>query len=98
MSLWSVYWVFKQLTGKEGHGPWRFQLLAALGAWTGLAGVLPAILLSSLGGGDRAAICWPGPRQGHPDPVRPYLAVAGWISFMGARIWWRLTCAFAGLG
>ena len=37
-SLWSVYWVFKQLTGKEGMGHGDFKLLAAIGAWVGLEG------------------------------------------------------------
>ncbi|MCY0536306.1 prepilin peptidase, partial [Klebsiella pneumoniae] len=50
VSLWSVWWVFKQLTGKEGMGHGDFKLLAALGAWCGLAGVLPIILISSLVG------------------------------------------------
>ena len=49
-SLWSVYWVFNQITGKEGMGHGDFKLLAAIGAWVGLKGILPTILLSSLVG------------------------------------------------
>ncbi len=84
MSLWSVYWVFKQLTGKEGMGHGDFKLLAALGAWTGLAGILPTILLSSLLGAVIGSI-WllaKGRDKATPIPFGPYLAVAGWISFM----------------
>ncbi|TAM00001.1 MAG: prepilin peptidase, partial [Rhodanobacter sp.] len=48
VSLWSVYWAFKLLTGKEGMGHGDFKLLAALGAWMGPVALLPTILLSSL--------------------------------------------------
>lgn len=84
MSLWSVYWVFKQLTGKEGMGHGDFKLLAALGAWIGLAGILPTILMSSLLGALIGSI-WllaKGRDKATPIPFGPYLAVAGWISFM----------------
>ncbi|MFN3703197.1 prepilin peptidase [Thermomonas sp.] len=84
LSLWSVYWVFKQLTGKEGMGHGDFKLLAAIGAWTGLAGILPTILLSSLVGAIVGSI-WlaaKGRDKATPIPFGPYLAVAGWISFM----------------
>ena len=83
LSLWSVYWVFKQLTGKEGMGHGDFKLLAALGAWTGLAGVLPTVLISSLVGAVIGSI-WlmaKGKDKATPIPFGPYLAVAGWISF-----------------
>ena len=87
MSLWSVYWVFKQLTGKEGMGHGDFKLLAAIGAWTGLAGVLPTILLSSLLGALIGTL-WltlKGRDKATPIPFGPYLAVAGWISFMWGK-------------
>ena len=83
LSLWSVYWVFKQLTGKEGMGHGDFKLLAALGAWTGLAGVLPTILLSSFIVAVVGSI-WlavKGRDKATPIPFGPYLALAGWISF-----------------
>ena len=83
LSLWSVYWVFKQLTGKEGMGHGDFKLLAALGAWTGLAGVLPTILLSSLVGAVVGSI-WLAARgrdRATPIPFGPFLAMAGWLSF-----------------
>ena len=87
LSLWSVYWVFKQLTGKEGMGHGDFKLLAALGAWTGLAGVLPTILLSSLVGAVVGSL-WlaaKGKDKATPIPFGPYLAIAGWISFFWGK-------------
>ena len=83
-SLWSVWWLFKQITGKEGMGHGDFKLLAALGAWVGLAGVLPIILLSSLVGAVLGSI-WlavKGRDRATPIPFGPYLAAAGWIVFM----------------
>ena len=87
LSLWSVYWVFKQLTGKEGMGHGDFKLLAALGAWTGLAGVLPTIMISSLVGVVIGSTwLWlKGRDKATPIPFGPYLAIAGWISFMWGK-------------
>jgi len=84
LSLWSVWWLFKQLTGKEGMGHGDFKLLAALGAWTGLAGVLPTVMISSLVGAAIGSIwLWAkGRDRATPIPFGPYLAIAGWISFM----------------
>jgi leader peptidase (prepilin peptidase) / N-methyltransferase len=82
-SLWSVYWLFKQVTGKEGMGHGDFKLLAALGAWVGLKGILPAILVSSLTGAIVGSI-WlaaKGRDRATPIPFGPYLAFAGWITF-----------------
>lgn len=83
LSLWSVYWVFKQLTGKEGMGHGDFKLLAALGAWVGLKGILPTVLLSSLVGAIIGSI-WlaaKGRDRATPIPFGPYLAIAGWVAF-----------------
>ena len=83
LSLWSVWWVFKQLTGKEGMGHGDFKLLAAIGAWVGLKGILPTILLSSLVGAIIGSI-WltaRGRDKATPIPFGPYLAIAGWIVF-----------------
>ena len=82
-SLWSVYWLFKQLTGKEGMGHGDFKLLAALGAWVGLKGILPTILVSSIVGAIVGSI-WlaaKGRDRATPIPFGPYLAIAGWITF-----------------
>lgn len=84
VALWSVWWVFKQLTGKEGMGHGDFKLLAALGAWCGLAGVLPIVLLSAVAGAIIGSI-WlatQGRDRATPIPFGPYLAIAGWIVFM----------------
>jgi leader peptidase (prepilin peptidase)/N-methyltransferase len=84
ISLWSVWWVFKQVTGKEGMGHGDFKLLAALGAWCGLAGVLPTILMSSLVGAiiGSAWLAIKGRDRATPIPFGPFLAIAGWIVFM----------------
>ncbi|BCT91760.1 type 4 prepilin-like proteins leader peptide-processing enzyme [Lysobacter helvus] len=82
-SLWSVYWVFKQLTGKEGMGHGDFKLLAAIGAWVGLKGILPTILVSSIVGAIVGSV-WlfaAGRDRATPIPFGPYLAIAGWIAF-----------------
>ena len=83
LSLWSVYWLFKQLTGKEGMGHGDFKLLAALGAWVGLVGILPTILISSLVGAVLGSIwlAMKGRDRATPIPFGPYLAIAGWITF-----------------
>jgi leader peptidase (prepilin peptidase)/N-methyltransferase len=84
LSLWSVYWLFKLLTGKEGMGYGDFKLLAALGAWMGPVSLLPIVLLSSLvgavlGGG---LILLRGRDRELPMPFGPFIAVAGWIWFI----------------
>jgi leader peptidase (prepilin peptidase)/N-methyltransferase len=82
-----VWWVFKQLTGKEGMGHGDFKLLAAIGAWVGLKGVLPTILLSSFVGAIIGSI-WlatKGHDRATPIPFGPYLAIAGWIAFFWSQ-------------
>ncbi len=83
-SLWLVWWLFKQLTGKEGMGHGDFKLLAAIGAWCGLKGILPTILFSSLVGAIIGSIwlAMKGRDKATPLPFGPYLAIAGWIVFM----------------
>ena len=81
LSLWSVYWGFKLLTGKEGMGYGDFKLLAAIGAWCGLSAILPVLLMSSLVGAVVGSI-WlaaKGRDRATPIPFGPYLATAGWI-------------------
>ncbi|TWI02893.1 leader peptidase (prepilin peptidase)/N-methyltransferase [Luteimonas cucumeris] len=83
ISLWSVWWLYKQISGKDGMGHGDFKLLAALGAWVGLSGILPTILLSSLVGAlvGSAWLVMKGRDKATPIPFGPYLAVAGWIVF-----------------
>jgi len=89
LSLWSVYWLFKLVTGKEGMGYGDFKLLAMLGAWGGWQ-VLPlTILLSSVVGAVLGTILLRVQRaeSGTPIPFGPYLAIAGWIALLwGDRI------------
>lgn len=82
LSLWSVYWLFKLATGKEGMGHGDFKLLAALGAWLGWQ-LLPAvILLSSLVGAIVGIGLMAFRKHGRevPIPFGPYLAAAGLLS------------------
>jgi len=84
LSLWSVYWLFKLITGKEGMGYGDFKLLAMLGAWGGWQ-VLPlTILLSSLVGAVLGVIMLRlrGSDTSTPIPFGPYLAIAGWIALL----------------
>lgn len=84
VSLWSVWWLFKQLTGKEGMGHGDFKLLAALGAWCGWKGILPIVLLSSLLGAVIGTAWLLANRRrvfSTAIPFGVYLAIAGWIVF-----------------
>src|SRR5690606_19795150 len=84
LSLWSVYKLFKLLTGKEGMGYGDFKLLAALGAWMGWQMLPQIILLSSLVGAviGISLIIIRGRDKNIPIPFGPYLAIAGWIAFV----------------
>ena len=84
LSLWSVYWLFKLATGKDGMGFGDFKLLAALGAWFGWQFLPMIILLSSLVGAvvGIAGIMILGRDKNIPIPFGPYLAAAGWIAAM----------------
>ncbi len=89
LALWSVFWLFKLVTGKEGMGYGDFKLLAALGAWLGWQ-MLPAIiLLSSIVGAAVGITLIAAARHGRniPIPFGPYLAAAGVIAlFWGQQI------------
>jgi leader peptidase (prepilin peptidase)/N-methyltransferase len=84
LSLWSVYWIFKKLTGKEGMGFGDFKLLALLGAWMGWQMLPVIILLSSAVGAvvGIAMILFRGRDRNIPIPFGPYLATAGWIALL----------------
>ncbi|WP_047289270.1 prepilin peptidase [Pseudomonas protegens] len=82
--LWSVFWLFKLLTGKEGMGHGDFKLLALLGAWGGWQ-ILPlTLLLSSLLGAILGTILLRLRREktSTPIPFGPFLAIAGWIALL----------------
>jgi leader peptidase (prepilin peptidase)/N-methyltransferase len=84
LSLWSIYWLFKLTTGKEGMGYGDFKLLAALGAWLGWAMLPVIILLSSLAGAvvGIALIVFAKHGRNNPIPFGPYLATAGMIALL----------------
>lgn len=89
LCLWSVYWAFRLLTGKDGLGHGDFKLLAALGAWLGAEALLPIILSASLLGLAYGLISAARGRlqRDSPFPFGPFLAVAG-ISWLlaGAKL------------
>jgi leader peptidase (prepilin peptidase) / N-methyltransferase len=89
LSLWSVYWLFKLATGKEGMGYGDFKLLAALGAWMGVTALLPIVLLSSLIGAivGGTVLAMRGQDRSTPIPFGPFIAAAGWVWFiLGDRL------------
>ena len=82
LSLWSVYWLFKIITGKDGMGFGDFKLLAVISAWLGWQ-ILPlTIILSSLAGAviGISLILFKSHGREVPIPFGPYLAIAGWVA------------------
>lgn len=82
VALWSVFWIFRLITGKDGMGYGDFKLLAALGAWLGWAPLLPIIVLASTGAslvGLLQMHLHHTDRQ-HTLAFGPYLAVAGAVA------------------
>ncbi|MBV1931617.1 MAG: prepilin peptidase [Porticoccaceae bacterium] len=87
LSLWSVYWAFKLITGKEGMGHGDFKLLAALGAWLGWQQLPLIVLLSSVVGvviGTLILLLQKKDRQ-NAIAFGPYLAIAGWIALLAGE-------------
>ena len=84
LSLWSVYHLFRLLTGKEGMGYGDFKLFAALGAWMGWKMLLPIILIAALVGAASgiALIAFGGRNRSIPIAFGPFLAAAGWLMLM----------------
>jgi leader peptidase (prepilin peptidase)/N-methyltransferase len=87
LSLWSIYWLFKLITGKEGMGYGDFKLLAALGAWMGWSMLPLIILLSSLVGAmvGISLMVFTKMSKNNPIPFGPYLAVAGLIALLWGK-------------
>jgi leader peptidase (prepilin peptidase)/N-methyltransferase len=84
LSLWSIYHLFKLLTGKEGMGYGDFKLFAALGAWLGWQMLLPIILIAAaVGAVSGIFILWMK-SKGRESPISfgPFLAAAGWLMLM----------------
>jgi leader peptidase (prepilin peptidase)/N-methyltransferase len=89
LALWSVYKLFKLITGKEGMGYGDFKLLAAIGAWLGWQLLPVVILLSAVVGSivGLALIAFGGRSSQTAIPFGPYLAAAGLIAMLwGERL------------
>ncbi len=84
LSLWSVYHLFRLVTGKEGMGFGDFKLLAALGAWLGWQMLLPVILIAAVAGAVVGIAMLAIRRQSRATPIAfgPFLAAAGWLVLM----------------
>lgn len=97
LSLWSIFWLFKLLTGKDGMGYGDFKLLALFGAWGGMAIVPLTIVLSSLLGAlvGLALLAMRRAQASTPIPFAPYLAIAGWIALLWggqmADFYWQIS-------
>jgi leader peptidase (prepilin peptidase) / N-methyltransferase len=81
LALWSVYWLFKLTTGKEGMGYGDFKLLAALGAWLGWQAILPIVLMASVIGAVIGLLMKASGslREGRFVPFGPFLAGGGLV-------------------
>ncbi|MFN5994203.1 MAG: prepilin peptidase [Betaproteobacteria bacterium] len=96
LALWSVYWLFKLTTGKEGMGYGDFKLLSAIGAWLGWQMLGQVILLSAAVGAvvGIVGIVMYGREKSAKIPFGPYLAAAGLIALLGGaqinRWYWSM--------
>jgi leader peptidase (prepilin peptidase)/N-methyltransferase len=84
LSLWSIYHLFRLITGKEGMGYGDFKLLAALGAWLGWKMLPVIIMMSAVVGAVTGIMLIVSKRheRSTPIPFGPYLAAAGWIAML----------------
>jgi len=84
LTLWSVFWLFKLVTGKDGMGYGDFKLLAALGAWLGWQQLPMIIMMSAIVGAviNIVMIVARGKDRSIRIPFGPYLAAAGWITLL----------------
>nr|VFK35610.1 MAG: type 4 prepilin peptidase 1 Aspartic peptidase. MEROPS family A24A [Candidatus Kentron sp. MB]VFK77408.1 MAG: type 4 prepilin peptidase 1 Aspartic peptidase. MEROPS family A24A [Candidatus Kentron sp. MB] len=82
--LWSVYWLFRLWTGKEGMGHGDFKLLGMVGAWLGWQSLPATILIASMMGAlvGMGLILLRGHDRNIPIPFGPYLAIAAWITLL----------------
>jgi leader peptidase (prepilin peptidase)/N-methyltransferase len=96
LSLWSVYHLFRLLTGKEGMGYGDFKLFAALGAWLGWKMLLPIILIAAAVGAVVGIAILVGRGQSRSTPIAfgPFLAAAGWLMLMFGQ---ELVSSYLGL-
>ncbi|MBY0346260.1 MAG: A24 family peptidase [Neisseriaceae bacterium] len=96
LSLWTVNYGFKIVTGKEGMGHGDFKLLAALGAWIGLS-LLPVVILFSSLLGLLSSLILLKQTRGEPIPFGPYLSISGWLTFCYGESIWQTYLSYMGL-
>jgi leader peptidase (prepilin peptidase) / N-methyltransferase len=87
--LWSVYWLFKLVTGREGMGYGDFKLLGALGAWFGWQALPTLLLVSAVVGSVIGIAILVVQKKGRQTAIAfgPYLALAGLITlFFGSQL------------
>jgi leader peptidase (prepilin peptidase)/N-methyltransferase len=79
--LWSIYWLFKLIRGKEGFGYGDFKLAALFGAWFGFFNLFPMLIISSIVAIVFSIIAYFTHKRtmDQPFPFGPYLAIAGWL-------------------
>jgi leader peptidase (prepilin peptidase) / N-methyltransferase len=96
LCLWTVYHLFRLLTGKEGMGYGDFKLLAALGAWLGWRMLLPTVLIAAAVGAVAGIVLLAARGQNRSTPIAfgPFLAAAGWLMLMFGR---ELVTGYLGL-
>jgi leader peptidase (prepilin peptidase) / N-methyltransferase len=96
LSLWTVYHLFRLVTGKEGMGYGDFKLFAALGAWLGWQMLIPMMLIAAVAGAivGLALIALRRHHRAVPMPFGPFLAAAGWLMLMCGQ---RLLGSYLGL-
>lgn len=89
LSLWSLYWVFKLITGKEGMGYGDFKLMALAGVWVGWQYLPMVLLISSFTG-----ILWglwrilvKRAHHSHPLPFGPFIALGIWLTLIFKGSW-----------
>lgn len=91
LSLYSVFWLFKLITGKEGMGFGDFKLVAVFGAWMGWQ-LLPLLILMASAIGaivGISLIVFKGQSKEQAIPFGPYIAVSGWICFLWGEVIWQ---------
>jgi leader peptidase (prepilin peptidase)/N-methyltransferase len=96
MSLYSIFWLFKLATGKEGMGHGDFKLVALFGAWIGWQLLPILILMASLVGAiiGISLMVFKNHQREQAIPFGPYLAIAGWITLLWGEIIWHWYLGF----
>lgn len=92
LSLWSIFWLFKIVTGKEGMGYGDFKLMAGLGAWCGAKALIPIALVACVLGVAIGVfmIAVRGRDKRAPFAFGPYLALAGLVELLAGGWLWRM--------